>query len=225
MRVISLHPWRVTPAEAARIQGDLVKRLCQAPPPGLQVNCVAGADVSFDRDAGMVYAAVVAMAYPSLEMREVRTAALPATFPYVPGLLVFREGPALAEAFAAMQTEPDVVMFDGHGVAHPRRLGIAAHFGLLLGKPTVGVAKSVLVGAYTQPAPGRGATSPLVHNGAIVGAAVRTRSGVRPVFVSPGHLMDLETAVHLVLTCCTRYRLPEPVRAAHNLANSARQKR
>lgn len=224
MRVAALHPWDVTPAEATRIQGEMVQRLDLTPPPGLEVRCVAGADVSFARDEKTVYAAVVAMAYPSLTLCEVRTAAMPATFPYVPGLLVFREGPALVQALAALEVEPDVVMFDGHGIAHPRGLGIAAHLGLLLDKPTIGVAKSVLVGTFTEPAPARGATSLLTHNGVVVGAAVRTRTGVRPVFVSPGHRMDLSTAIRLVLTTCSRYRLPEPVRAAHHLANTARKR-
>ncbi|MEW5762442.1 MAG: deoxyribonuclease V [Bacillota bacterium] len=225
MKVGSLHPWPVTPAEAARIQRKLVGRLVRVPPPGLRVARVAGADVSFAREKQMVYAAVVALSYPSLAVLEVRTASLPATFPYVPGLLAFREGPALAEAFGALEAEPDVVLFDGHGIAHPRGLGIAAHFGLLLNRPTIGVAKSLLTGRCAAPAPERGATSPLINDGDVVGAAVRTRTGVRPVYVSPGHLMDVATAVRLVLAFCTRYRLPEPVRLAHHAANLARKSR
>ena len=225
MRVAALHPWDVTPAEAARIQREMVGRLDLTPPPDLRVRYIAGADVCWARGDEMVYAAVVVMAYPSLEVCEVRTAALPAAFPYVPGLLVFREGPALTAALRALDLEPDVLLFDGHGIAHPRGLGVAAHLGLLLDRPAVGVAKSVLVGSYSEPAPTRGATSPLIHNGAVVGAAVRTRPGVRPVFVSPGHRIDLSSAIRLVLACCTRYRLPEPLRAAHHRANAARNAR
>ena len=139
-----------------------------------------------------------------------------------PDCSAFREAPALLSVFKRLSCEPDAILFDGHGVAHPRGFGIASHMGVLLGVPTVGVAKSVLVGEYEMPAEQKGSRTPLVYNGETVGLAVRTREGVKPVFVSVGNLIDLESAVRLLLSCCGRYRMPEPIRAAHRLSNEAR---
>ncbi|NPC82501.1 endonuclease V, partial [Pyxidicoccus fallax] len=150
-------------------------------------------------------------------------AAVTLTFPYVPGLLSFRELPIVAEAWKRLTVRPDVVIFDGQGTAHPRRMGIACHGGLLFGVPSIGCAKSLLVGTYGKLADARGATAPITHKGEVVGMAVRTRKGVQPVYVSPGHLMDLPTAVELVLKVSPKYREPETTRHAHRLVNALRR--
>jgi deoxyribonuclease V len=142
------------------------------------------------------------------------------TFPYVPGLLSFREGPAVLDALDKLKSPPDLLIFDGHGLAHPRRFGLACHLGLLVDIPAIGCAKSRLCGQYEEPGPHRGDTMPLIDKGEVVGAAVRTRAGVKPVFVSIGHRVDLPTSIHYVLACCRGYRLPETTRWAHRLAGA-----
>jgi deoxyribonuclease V len=144
----------------------------------------------------------------------------PCTFPYVPGLLTFREGPILLEAIRRLHRRPDVIMFDGQGIAHPRRFGLASHLGLILNVPTVGCAKSCLTGHFIGPGPSKGSWSPLIDRGETIGAVVRTREKVTPVFVSPGHMIDLQGAIEVVLNCCTRYREPEPIRWAHQRSRS-----
>lgn len=219
MNIINLHSWSVTPSEAILIQQQLGKQLCLDEAPDLaRVRMVAGADVSMEKDSGMVVAAVVVMSFPGLKKIEERWARREAGFPYVPGLLAFREGPALLQAFRNLEHEPDLLLFDGQGIAHPRGLGIASHLGLILDRPSVGVAKSVLVGTFREPAPEPGSFTPLFDEGLVVGAALRTRYRVKPVFVSPGHKIDYNTAIEACLRCCRGYRLPEPVRAAHILA-------
>ncbi|HHL40463.1 MAG TPA: endonuclease V [Deltaproteobacteria bacterium] len=223
MKAARLHPWRVTPAEAAAIQrrlAGLVRVGGALPrPPRL----VAGADAAYSRSGGMVFAAVTVHAFPSLELVERRCAARPALFPYVPGLLTFREGPALVDAFGLVACAPDVVIFDGQGILHPRRMGVAAHMGVLLGVPTVGCAKSLLCGRCDEPGTARGAWTAVTGGGERLGACLRTREGVRPVYVSPGFGLGLEAAVETVLSCTTRYRLPEPVRSAHRFAALAKE--
>jgi deoxyribonuclease V len=145
------------------------------------------------------------------------------SFPYVPGLLSFRESPSVLEAWSKLKTEPDAVMFDGQGIAHPRRVGIASHVGLLIERPTLGCAKSVLVGKYDEPDPARGSWTKMIDKGEVVGAAVRTKNNVQPIFVSPGHLIDLEGAIRLTLECYGGYRQPEPTRRAHLLVNALRR--
>lgn len=214
-----LHGWDVTPAEAVALQESLrgLVSLEDAWSPG-RVRYVAGADVGYDPVTGVMCAAVVVLSYPELVgVAEAWATARP-VFPYIPGLLAFREGPALVEAFRRLGTVPDVVFFDGQGVAHPRGLGIASHMGLWLGRPTVGVAKTPLVGEYEPPAERAGSVAPLRLGGRMVGAVLRTRQRVRPVFVSPGHLMSVRGAVALTLACVRGYRLPEPLRRAHILA-------
>ena len=223
MKPASASRFRVGTGEAARIQRELAGSLdTRRPLPMERVRLVAGADVSYRRGDGRTYAAVAVLTYPDLEVVESRWGSAPATFPYVPGLLAFREAPALLPVLRRLAHVPDAVLIDGHGVAHPRGCGVASHVGLLLGVPTVGVAKSVLVGEYVEPARGRGSRSPLVAEGRVIGEALRTREGVRPVFVSVGHMVDLDSAVRLALSCCRAYRLPEPLRAAHRLTNEAR---
>jgi len=215
MRVLDLHSWDVTTSEAGDLQRDLATRvvrsrcLCSAP------RLIAGTDMSVDRIRGRALAAAVVVEYPSLELVEVRTAEGPLTWPYVPGLLSFREAPLVLEALSRLRSEPDFVMLDGQGIAHPRRLGLASHVGLFVDTPTIGCAKSVLCGEYEEPGTEKGNSTDLVHNGEVIGAAVRTRAGVKPVFVSIGHRFNLASAVEWVLHSCGRYRLPEPTRLAH----------
>jgi deoxyribonuclease V len=182
------------------------------------VATVAGIDASFG--GGLARAAVAVLSYPGLQVIESAVAARPVTFPYVPGLLSFREGPAVLDALDKLKSPPDLLIFDGHGLAHPRRFGLACHLGLLVDIPAIGCAKSRLCGQYEEPGPHRGDTMPLIDKGEVVGAAVRTRAGVKPVFVSIGHRVDLPTSIHYVLACCRGYRLPETTRWAHRLAGA-----
>jgi deoxyribonuclease V len=184
---------------------------------------VAGADVSFDRSSPELFAAVVVLDAESLEVVEVAGVRARARFPYVPGYLSFRESPPLLDAFAELEAVPDLIVCDGQGRAHPRRFGLACHLGVLLDLPTLGCAKSRLVGDYREPAPRRGAHTQLRDGGEVVGEVVRTRTGVKPVFVSVGHRISLESARRAVLQLAVRYRIPEPVRAAHREVNRLRR--
>lgn len=214
---------RLTPQAAVALQrqlaGKVVQRLTQPLP---AEPLVAGADVSYDRGSDRLFAAVVVLQLPQLALVEQVTVRDRARFPYVPGLLSFREAPPLLECFRRLQRRPDVLLVDGHGVAHPRRFGIACHLGLLLDVPAIGCAKSILVGEHGPLGACRGATAALVHGGETVGCALRTRRHVRPVYVSVGHRIDLASAVALVLRCAPRFRTPEPTRQAHLLSQTWR---
>ena len=212
----TLHPWDVTPREAAGLQSELRGLLLLEPFNG-PVRLVAGADVAFSKRDDLVFAAVVLMTWPECVTTATATAVREGAFPYVPGLLSFREGPAVLEAFGRLAADPDLVLFDGQGTAHPRRLGLAAHLGLLLDIPSIGCAKSRLCGEHEEPGKRRGSTAELTDGGEVIGAAVRTRDGVRPLYVSPGHRMDLRSAVSFTLAACRGFRLPEPTRRAHTL--------
>jgi deoxyribonuclease V len=217
-----VHDWELTPAEAVALQQSLRTRV-KLQPLTRPVRTVAGADISFDLGSETVYAGIVVLALPGLETVEEVGVTTRARFPYVPGLLSFREAPPLLEAWAGLRTEPDVVMLDGQGVAHPRRIGIASHLGLFLQRPTLGCAKSRLVGRFEEPGPERGDWSPLVDRGEPVGAALRTKRRTQPVYVSPGHLLDLPGALQLALACGAGYRVPEPTRRAHLFVNALRR--
>lgn len=180
------------------------------------VRVVGGVDVSIKKERAR--AAVVLLSFPDLQPLEAATAELPVGFPYVPGLLAFREGPVVLAALERLRGRPDVLIFDAQGLAHPRRMGLATHIGVLLDQPSVGCAKSRLCGEHEEPSPERGSWVPLMSGEETIGAVVRTRTDVRPLYVSVGHRVDLETAVELVFSCCTRYRLPEPTRWAHRVA-------
>jgi len=216
------HPWDLTPAEARALQADLANQVdtdSLLPP----WRTLAAADVSFDRGSEVLFAAVVVIQGENFEVVEKVGLTSPARFPYVPGLLSFREAPALLEAFDKLRTRPDVVLCDGQGIAHPRRLGIASHLGLRLDLPTVGCAKSRLCGRYEEPGPDRGDRTPLIDKGQTIGAVLRTRDRVAPLFVSPGHRCNLESAVELVLATTRKYRLPIPSRLAHEYVNEVRR--
>jgi deoxyribonuclease V len=221
-RYTPLHDWDVTPREAVELQKSLRERVRLAPL-ARPVETIAGTDISFNKFEPTVYAGIVVLRLPSLEVVEEVGVVSETRFPYVPGLLSFRETPSVLEAWAKLKCEPDAVMFDGQGLAHPRRVGIACHVGLLIERPTLGCAKSVLVGKYEEPPEERGAWSPMIDKGETVGAAVRTKNRVQPIFVSPGHLIDLPGAIQLTLDCDGGYRQPEPTRRAHHLVNALRR--
>jgi deoxyribonuclease V len=217
-----LHEWSLTPREAIELQKRLRERV-RVLPLKKKIETVAGADISFNKFDPVVYAGVVVLRLPSLEVVEEVGVVSETKFPYVPGLLSFRESPSVLEAWAKLKTEPDAVMFDGQGIAHPRRVGIASHVGLIIERPTFGCAKSVLTGRFEEPGEDRGSWTPLVDKGETVGAAVRTKTRVQPIFVSPGHLIDLAGAIDLTLACDGGYRQPEPTRRAHLLVNALRR--
>ncbi|MFH1731904.1 MAG: endonuclease V [Planctomycetota bacterium] len=220
MKFKSLHPWPADYAEAVALQARLRRKIVIRPLP--HVRLVAGADVSYDRGDDMMHAGVVVMRLPELEIVQTQAASLPVDFPYIPGLLTFREAPALLEVFRKLECRPDAVIFDGQGIAHMRGIGLASHVGLWLGLPSVGCAKSRLVGEHRDVAPARGRRAALRHEKQVVGSVLRTRGGAKPVYVSPGHLSDVASSVRLILRCCTKCRLPETTRAAHALVNEVR---
>ena len=212
----SLHPWDVDPRTAAAIQRDLAARVIARDEVAPEPRFVAGVDLSPPDATGEATAAVVLLELPALSIVEVRLHRGRPAFPYVPGLLSFREAPLVLGALAMLSTTPDVILVDGQGMAHPRRFGLACHLGLLNGVPTIGCAKSILCGRPDgSPKPERGSHVPLVDHGEVVGAAVRTRTNVSPIYVSVGHRTSLERAVELTLACCKGYRMPEPTRLAH----------
>lgn len=215
--------WDLTPAEARAEQMRLRGQVRIEPLDVDSVRLVGGSDISFDRGSDRVFAGFVTLRLPGLEMAERAGVETAARFPYIPGLLSFREIPPLLEAWAVLQERPDALIADGHGIAHPRRFGIACHLGLLLDLPAAGCAKSILVGAHEPVGETVGDWQPLVHQGEVVGAAVRTRAGVTPVYVSPGHRMDLESAIALVLRCRGATRVPETTRHTHKFVNDLRR--
>jgi deoxyribonuclease V len=214
MRIKALHRWDLAPPEAEALQRELADRV-DARTPLTQCRLVAGADVAYDDAANRYYAGVVVVRLPELDVIERVSAIGGSPFPYVPGLLSFREAPVLLEAFAKLQVEPDAVMFDGQGYAHPRRFGLACHLGLWLERPCLGCAKSRFIGTHREPGPRRGDLAALIDRQEVIGNVVRTRDGIKPVYVSVGHRIDLPGAVRVVLETCAGYRVPEPTRQAH----------
>ncbi len=222
MRIARLHSWDVDTKKARAVQESLVGQVDVSTPPR-PYETIAAADVSFNKFGRWLYAAVVVVRAGTFETVERAGVTAEARFPYVPGLLSFREAPAVLDAFKKLRARPDVVLCDGQGIAHPRRFGLAAHLGLWLGLPTVGCAKSRLCGQYDEPGPDRGDRSPLVDRDEVVGMVVRSRARVKPLFVSPGHLCDVEGAVALVLAATGECRLPVPSRMAHQFVNEIRR--
>lgn len=213
--------WNLTPTEAVALQKELRQQV-KLEPLDKETKYVAGADISFNKYSETVYAGVVVLQLPELVEVDRSLVVSKATFPYIPGLLSFREIPSLLEAWETLRHKPDVVIMDGQGIAHPRRLGIASHFGLLTNVPTVGCAKSLLVGKYAGLGNQPGDTAPIIDRSETVGFALRTKTNVQPVFVSPGHRITFDESLRLVLRCITKYRLPETTRLAHNLVNQLR---
>jgi deoxyribonuclease V len=223
MKISKFHPWHVTPQEALRIQEQLRRKVLSSgrvTRPAL----VAGADAAFDLETRQVFAAVVVLSFPDLEPVESVIHRDRLTFPYIPGLLSFREAPALLRAFARLRHDPDVIFIDGHGLSHPRAAGIACHIGLCVDRPVIGCAKSKLTGEFGEPGLSRGSASKLYDvSGKLMGAVVRTSDRVKPVFVSVGHKISLAEAVRLTLACGKGYRIPEPTRQADLLAERAKR--
>lgn len=217
-----LHRWNVSPSEAVRLQSELRGRIVLEPLRG-RVRFVAGADLSFELYSDIVYAGFVVIDLKNFETVATSTAVATATMPYIPGLLTFREGPALLKAWRRLTVEPDVVVFDGQGIAHPRRMGVAAHMGLFLERPTIGCGKTKLCGTFGELGPRAGDSSSLIYKGETVGVALRTKDRTNPVFISPGHLIDVEDSVRVILASCHGYRIPEPTRRAHLLVNEVRR--
>jgi deoxyribonuclease V len=221
MQLAISHPWDLSVAEARDLQQQLAGQVVTRTTFDVAaVRTVAGVDVSIRED--LARSAVVVLSFPDLEPIEYALGQAPATFSYVPGLLTFREGPSVLDALEKLSTWPDLFIFDGQGIAHPRRMGLAAHLGLILDHPSIGCAKSRLIGDHADPGQAVGDWVPLVDQGEIIGAVVRSRANVKPLYVSIGHRVDLATAIDIVLRSTRGYRLPETTRYAHKAAGGAR---
>jgi len=221
MDIQDLHPWNVTPEEAIKIQKCLKDRVILKKIDG-KIKYISGLDVSYAKGGNTVWAGVVVLDFPSLEKIEEGWTQKKVSFPYIPGLLSFREIPALLDVLRKIEAEPDLIFCDGQGIAHPRGLGIASHLGVLLNKPTIGCAKSRLVGKFNPVGEDRGKYVYLRYQNRVIGAVVRTRSRVKPIFISPGYGVMLKDCIRFVLETCPTYRIPEPTRQAHLLVNSVR---
>jgi deoxyribonuclease V len=222
MLLRTLHSWDLSAEEAVALQRRLAGRVV-TDRPVRECKLIAGADISYNRFDPTLYAGVVVLSTSDWTIVEQLGHVAQATFPYRTGLLTFREAPALLEVFAKLKSKPDAVMIDGAGYAHPRRVGLASHIGLWLNRPTIGCAKSRLIGDYEEPGHEAGSSSPLLHKDEVIGSVLRTRNGVKPLFISVGHKIDLASAEHWVLAGCRGYRVPEPTRQAHLLVNRLRQ--
>ena len=217
MELNHLHDWNLSPEAAIALQKQLAPQVIYDRPLDIDsIRLVAGVDVSVKNDISQ--AAVVVLSFPDLVPVEIVRHQMPTPFPYIPGLLSFREGPVLVEAFKQLKNIPDVFVFDGMGRIHPRRMGIACHMGLWLQRPTIGCGKTWFIGQFKEPDNERGAYSPLTDRSEVIGVVLRTRDNVKPVFISVGHLADLDTSIDLIMRCTGKVRLPEPIRQAHNAA-------
>ncbi len=219
-----LHPWKVTVQEAIRIQEELKDRVI-VQRSLISVKTIGGADVAYSEDRNLLFGAIVVLSFPNMELLDTATAIGKTSFPYIPGLFSFREGPILIKAFQKLRQKPGVMIYDGQGIAHPRGLGLASHLGLWLDLPSVGCAKTPLLGEWDTPGPFRGSFQWIRSNQKAIGAVVRTRDGVKPLFISPGHKIDLMTSINLVLESCRGFRIPEPLRRAHQLAQGIERSR
>jgi len=219
MHLSCSHSWQVTPQEAVVIQNDLRGKIIMEDNFG-RINFVAGVDVGFEDNGRITRAAIAVLEYPSLALHEVSVARCKTSFPYVPGLLSFRELPAVLKALEKLKRLPDMLLCDGQGYAHPRRFGIACHLGLLADLPAIGVGKTRLLGTHDTVANTRGAWQPLLDKNELIGAVLRTRMGVKPIYISTGHRISLRSAIDYVMACTTRFRLPETTRQAHKYASA-----
>jgi deoxyribonuclease V len=218
MKINREYDWAKTAEEAIALQQSLKEQVITTDCLGT-VDFVAGVDVGFQDNGDTTRAAVAVLSFPELELKEQAIARRPTSFPYIPGLLSFREVPAVLDALEQLTITPDLLLCDGQGIAHPRRLGIASHIGLLVDLPTVGVAKSRLFGKHTEVPDQKGSWVALLHKGEMIGAVLRTRPNTKPLYISPGHRISLETSIEYVLACTPKYRLPETTRFAHKLAS------
>ncbi|MBN3907402.1 MAG: deoxyribonuclease V [Nostoc sp. NMS1] len=220
MKIYQEHTWPSTLEEAIVIQEKLRDRVITEDQLQEPIQYVAGVDMGFEADGTISRAAVAVLSFPDLQVIETSLAYRPTTFPYVPGFLSFREIPAVIDALEKITTIPDIILCDGQGIAHPRRLGIACHLGLLIDIPTIGVAKSRLVGKHEELPEAKGSKQPLIYKGETIGAVLRSRTGVKPLYISSGHRISLPTAIDYVLRCTPKYRLPETTRIADKLASA-----
>ncbi|WP_423145959.1 deoxyribonuclease V [Rubrolithibacter danxiaensis] len=211
----------LSPAEAIAQQVELQSKI-QIIPINKNITSIASCDISFNRFSDVVYAGIIILSYPSLKEIGRITVKSKAEFPYIPGLLAFREIPALIEAWHKLNIKPDILICDGQGIAHPRRLGIATHFGLIADIPTIGCAKSLLTGKYTEPENSTFSYSFLYDKKEVIGVALRTKKNCKPVYISPGNGINLEQSIEIIKNCTGKYRIPEPTRLAHLLVNQAR---
>ena len=228
MKLAFRHCWDLSPKRAMALQERLVRRLSVGrrgvcPFKIRDVETVAGADVSYSRNTNTCYAAVVVFRFPEMEILEQRTAVQEASYPYIPGLLTFREAPPVIRALSKVRTDPDLLVFDGQGMAHPRGIGLASHMGLIYDKPSIGLAKSILAGRHDPPGTEAGDASLLKYKDRPVGYVLRSKTNCKPVIVSPGHLMDLEWSRRFVIRCLGKYRIPEITRYPHLLSNRIRR--
>jgi deoxyribonuclease V len=219
MEIQQRHEWSLTPKDAAIVQKQLQPEVITSDRLP-EVRYVAGVDVGFEEGGAVTKAAVAVLSFPELQLVEQAIARRPTTFPYIPGFLSFREIPAIVDALEQVATTPDLILCDGQGIAHPRRFGIASHLGVLADLPTIGVAKSLLVGKHDELAEEKGNWQPLRYKGETIGAVLRSRTGVKPLYISVGHRISLPTAIDYVLRCTPKYRLPETTRWADKLASS-----
>ncbi|MEH2252193.1 deoxyribonuclease V [Nostoc sp.] len=220
MKIYQDHAWPSTLEEAILIQEKLRDQVITSDQLQETIQYVAGVDMGFEADGTISRAAVAVLSFPDLQVIETSLAHRPTSFPYIPGFLSFREIPAVLDALEKIKITPDIILCDGQGIAHPRRLGIASHLGLLVDMPTIGVAKSLLVGKHEELAETKGSRQPLIYKGETIGAVLRTRTGVKPLYISSGHRVSLPTAIDYVLRCTPKYRLPETTRIADKLASA-----
>jgi deoxyribonuclease V len=220
MKINQLHPWPQTLEAAITIQENLSKQVITEDKFLEPISYVAGVDMGFEDDGTISRAAVAVLSFPDLQVVETTLARRPTSFPYIPGFLSFREIPAVLDALEKIQTVPDIILCDGQGIAHPRRFGIASHLGVILDMPTIGAAKSLLIGKHAELPETRGSWQPLIHKGETIGAVLRTRNGVKPLYISSGHKISLTKAIDYVLCCTPKYRLPETTRVADKLASN-----
>ncbi|BAY26900.1 endonuclease V [Calothrix sp. NIES-2100] len=219
MKIYQQHAWPQNVEDAIAIQEGLRHQIITEDKLPETVQYVAGVDMGFEADGTISRAAVAVLSFPGLQVVETTLAYRPTTFPYIPGFLSFREIPAVLDALEKVKIMPDLILCDGQGIAHPRRMGIASHLGLLIDIPTIGVAKSLFIGKYEEVPETKGSWQPLIHQGETIGAVLRTRTGVKPLYISSGHRISLPTAIDYVLRCTTKYRLPETTRIADKLAS------
>ncbi|KOP26148.1 endonuclease V [Hapalosiphon sp. MRB220] len=219
MKISQRHAWTLTIEEAIAIQEEMQTEVITSDQLQQPVQYVAGVDMGFEADGTISRAAVAVLSFPDLKLQETSIARRPTSFPYIPGFLSFREIPAVLDALEKIKITPDLILCDGQGIAHPRRFGIACHLGVIIDIPTIGVAKSLLIGKHEELPDTRGSWQPLIHKDDIIGAVLRTRVGVKPVYVSSGHRISLPTAIDYVLRCTPKYRLPETTRIADKLAS------
>ena len=213
----NLHPWKVSVEEAIHIQKTLKDRLI-VKNTFSEVKSIGGGDVAYSKDKNFLFAAIVVLSFPKMDTLDIATANGEVPFPYIPGLLSFREGPIIINAFRKLKVKPDVIIYDGQGIAHPRGFGLASHMGLWLDLPSIGCTKTPLLDDFLYPGPSKGSFELIRREGKEVGAVLRTREKVKPLFISPGHRIDLLTSIQLILDTCQGYRIPEPLRRAHQIS-------